>query len=277
MNQPPPHQRPAASWRRPRGVSVETWDYVQQRAIADHYDAFVADTPLCRLDQQLLEHWLPADSDASPAAAGQVVLDLGAGTGRASVSLANRGYQVIAIDLSQPMLVRLNERSQQIEGVGTVHSLRANLVDLQCLRDDSADHAICLFSTLGMIQGRQNRLEVLRHIARIVRPGGRLVVHVHNRWSALREKGGAIRLLRSWLDCLKHGDREFGDAIYPYRGLAAMFLHRFSASELTGDLQATGWDLQALERVSIDGASADASAKIPGGFIALAERGRRRA
>jgi len=85
---------------------------VQQRTIADHYDAFVADTPLCRLDQQLLEHWLPANSLA---AAGQVVLDLGAGTGRAAVPLASRGYQVIAIDLSQPMLVRLNERSAQLE------------------------------------------------------------------------------------------------------------------------------------------------------------------
>lgn len=273
MNQPPPHQRSSAAWRRPRGVSVETWDYVQQRTIADHYDAFVADTPLCRLDQQLLEHWLPADSLA---AAGQVVLDLGAGTGRAAVPLASRGYQVIAIDLSQPMLVRLNERSEQLEGAGQVHPVRANLVDLHCIRDDSADHAICLFSTLGMIQGRQNRLEVLRHISRIIRPGGKLVVHVHNRWAALREKGGMIRLLRSWLNSLKQGDHEFGDAVYPYRGLAAMFLHRFSASELTGDLQSTGWSLQKLERISIDGASADSSAKVPGGFIALAECGRSR-
>ena len=55
-----------------------------------------------------------------------------------------------------------------------------------------------------------------------------------------------------------------------------MFLHRFSASELTGDLQSTGWSLQKLERISIDGASADSSAMVPGGFIALAECGRTR-
>ena len=48
---------------------------------------------------------------------------------------------------------------------------RANLVELDGVRDKSLDGAICLFSTLGMIRGRKNRRRVLDHAQRILRPG----------------------------------------------------------------------------------------------------------
>ena len=283
-------------------MSAETWQYVHQRSIADHYDAFVADTPLCRLDQQLLERWLPTLGSASDPTVtnqraidqtvieqtvldqtvidqtvidqtviDQTVIDLGAGTGRAAVELAGRGYRVVAVDLSQPMLVQLQQKIDPFRGQWDVHPVRANLVDLGCFGDRSADHAICLFSTLGMIQGREHRRSLLKRTSRIVRPGGKLVVHVHNRWAALRERKGITRLLRSWIQSRRNREREFGDAIYPYRGLPGMFLHRFSAGELRRDLQRSGWRIKQFQRISIDGAHADSSAIIPGGFIVLAE------
>ncbi len=241
---------------------------MHQRSIADHYDAFVADTPLCRLDQRLLADWLPGAPDASE----QVVLDLGAGTGRASLALAQRGYRVIAIDLSQPMLERLLQRVHGVDRRLAVLPLRANLVELDALANDSADHAICLFSTLGMIRGRQHRLAMLQHAARIVRPGGKLIVHVHNRWAALREPRGTARLIQSRLASWLHRECEFGDAVYSYRGLQKMFLHRFSRRELCRALQQGGWTIRALQRVSIDGSDIQSSRAIPGGFIVLAQR-----
>ncbi len=163
-----------------------TWDYVNERSIADRYDAFVADTPLCRLDQ--------ADPAGSPAAIRsandrqEIVLDLGCGSGRSALPLADRGYTVVGIDLSQAMLEVMSGKT--VTGAGCVLPLRANLVQLDCLADHSADHAVCLFSTLGMIQGRQHRRQMLRHVARVVRPGGNFLVHVHHRWAAVREHRG---------------------------------------------------------------------------------------
>lgn len=271
MNQPPdsqPDSQPRPQWRRLRGVAPGTWDYVNERSIADHYDAFVADTPLCQLDAQILDKSLPGVGADRP----EVVLDLGCGSGRSSLPLAERGYFVVAVDLSLRMLQVMMKKVSQSSVSGSVHPVRANLVELDCFAEHSADHAICLFSTLGMIQGSENRREMLRHVARIVRPGGSFLVHVHNRWAALLEYRGFGALARSWWRSrCKPGD-EFGDFTYAYRGLEKMFMHRFSKRELVRDFNQSGWRVDTLRLVSIDGARVDPKAKIAGGFIVSCTR-----
>ena len=51
-----------------------------------------------------------------------------------------------------------------------------------------------MFSTLGMIRGRAARKQALGEAVRILRPGGRLALHVHNLLLNLRDPQG-----RSWL------------------------------------------------------------------------------
>jgi ubiquinone/menaquinone biosynthesis C-methylase UbiE len=262
--QPPTASRP--QWQRPRGVSPGTWDYVNERSIADRYDAFVADTPLCRVDDQVLSERLPGVAAGQP----EVVLDLGCGSGRSALPLAGRGYHVVAVDLSLPMLQVLTHKTLDATLIGRVDPVHANLVELNCFAENSADHAICMFSTLGMIQARANRREMLRHVARIVRPGGSFIVHVHNRWAALRERHGVWSLASSFWRSLRAPEVEFGDATYAYRGLQNMFMHRYSKRELVRDLEETAWIIDILSPVSIDGSQIDPQAKIPGGFIVVA-------
>jgi SAM-dependent methyltransferase len=150
--------------------------------------------------------------------------------------------------------------------------MKANLVELQAVRDAVADHAVCMFSTLGMIQGRGPRRSFLRHAARIVRPGGTLVLHVHRRWAALRERGGWGKLLGNRLRSLYRRDVEFGDAVYAYRGLENMFLHRFAAREIRGDLRHAGWRTERLERVDLRGEQLAASTWHSGGWFVVARR-----
>ncbi|MGC6442044.1 MAG: class I SAM-dependent methyltransferase [Rubripirellula sp.] len=288
MNQPPnwPSKNPparsgknyglsgsVARWRRPIGVAEGTWDYVTDRSIADHYDAFVADTPLCRVDESILREIHPEikkdsaqASEAADSTQKPLIFDFGCGTGRAAFPLALRGYEVLGIDLSQEML-RVIQAKQSAPCSPKIGTLRANLVQLECLASDTADHGICLFSTLGMIQNRRHRRTFLRHANRIIKPGGGLLIHVHNRWAALREYRGIRALLKSWLNATREKDSEFGDTCYAYRGLEKMFMHRFSKRELRADLDATGWDVNRQWRISIDGSSMAHPAAIAGGFF----------
>lgn len=268
----PATEKPA-QWRRPAGVAPGTWDYVHMWSIADRYDAFVDQTGLCRLDAEILDEVFPSISGRDDAdSIENRILDLGCGTGRTAIPLAARGYSVVGIDLSEPMLRVLVDKAAAAGVTDRIGVVRANLVQLDGLGDQVAGHAICMFSTLGMIRGRRNRQAMIGHVARVVRPGGRLVVHVHHRWSALRERRGARRLAGSWFRSLANGDHEFGDATYAYRGLEDMFMHRFGRRELTSDLRQGGWKVDQLLRVSIDGRALVGKHTIAGGFIVVATR-----
>jgi SAM-dependent methyltransferase len=229
------------------GVAPGTWDYVHQREIADHYDDFVADTPLCHLDETLI---LELFGDLPS----QRVIDLGCGSGRIALILLQAGHSVLGVDLSQRMLQRLREKAEPYVRSGNLWTVRANLVQLDCLAPNIVDHGVCLFSTFGMIQGRHHRRRVLSHAHRVIREGGTLLLHVHHRYAALYEPGGWRALLRSRIRSFVKRWEEFGDATYPYRGLGEMFLHRFSYREVRRDLLDSGWSIESVDSISIDGA-----------------------
>ena len=252
LNQPPhksSQKQRSAGWRRPRGVAPGTWEYVHERSIADHYDAFVAETPLCQLDQRVIAEEFP-DAETGK---GLTILDLGCGNGRIAIELLKRGYDVVGVDLSQRMLEILVEKATAADRKDQLLAVRANLVELDCLADNSVDAAVCMFSTLGMIQGRKHRRQLLAHAHRVTKPGGKLVLHVHHRWAAIWEPTGVRALMKSRLRSLWNRDEDFGDSTYEYRGLSRMFLHRFSRSEVCSDLAATGWSVDQTHPISLDG------------------------
>ncbi|MDA8743050.1 class I SAM-dependent methyltransferase [Rubripirellula amarantea] len=257
-------QRPP-DWQRPEGVAPGTWDYVHQRSIAHHYDAFVAGVAMESVESQILRECFPGVEMGDT----KTILDLGCGTGRTAIPLAKSGYEVVAIDLSQSMLDELAGKARK-ESLERIYTVRANLVQMEFFRDNVAEGAVCLFSTLGMIQGRSNRQAMLKHVARMIRPGGTLLIHVHHRWAALREPQGLRKTAMSWLRSKRDPDHELGDSTYAYRGLERMFMHRFGRRELEQDLRQTGWQVIRLERLSIDGKTLTGCWPIAGGFFVLA-------
>ncbi|MCM2369808.1 class I SAM-dependent methyltransferase [Aporhodopirellula aestuarii] len=274
-----------ATWRRPIGVSKGTWRYVHEGTIATRYDEFVATTPLCRVDLSMLADVFPdvRAPEAPPAGAEQTadssgqgrgaeaqitpqkkwVFDLGCGTGRASEVLASHGYDVAAIDLSVPMLRQVTQRE-----LNSVATIQANLVELDGIASGVGYGAVCLFSTLGMIQGRQNRRRFLSHVRRIVSPGGRFFLHVHHRYAALSNAPGIKQLATTALNSWTRSHWDFGDAVYAYRGLPDMFLHQFSRRELIADFSATGWRVDQWVNLSLDGSAVNENRwKLAGGFL----------
>lgn len=252
------------------GLARGTWRYVHERSIARHYHQFVAETPLCELDADYVIEHLPRPKDAIRSAAdGEAtrVLDLGCGDGRISRVLADAGFEVLAIDLSQPMLETLLESCP----TSNVLPVRANLVQLECLRPGIADHAVCLFSTLGMIHGKEHRLQCLRGVRRAVRTGGLLVLHVHWVGAAIREPRGVRKLFSdAWRSVISR-DHEFGDSFYAYRGLSEMYLHRFTLKELRDALRSTDWRIRQVDWISEDGSRLLDSSSRSSGFFVVAE------
>ncbi|MEM9366817.1 MAG: class I SAM-dependent methyltransferase [Planctomycetota bacterium] len=289
MNQPPRSTETGSggrddfpAWRRPPGVARGTWRYCQERSIADRYDDFVADTPLCELDLRWIQSELfgsltPGNSTGRPAR----VIDFGCGTGRATNLLTARGVDVVAVDLSRDMLrhVRRSHIAQRLAASkedrhepGQLLPVQANLVQLDAIASQCMDAGVCLLSTYGMIQGRENRIAFLGHARRILCVGGKLLLHVHHRWAALCEPGGTRALARNAIQAMWHRDHEFGDTTYAYRGLPDMFLHRSSRRSLAQELREAGWDPVTMQDISIDGTKKISQAwlQMAGGFFVTA-------
>lgn len=223
------------TWQLPQGVTRATWDYFQAEHIAYDYDEFHAYNRLFEFDERvLLDHFDPGRSPD-----GSLVADLGCGSGRALVTLARHGFRGLAVDLSDHMLDVVREKAAKEDL--PIRTLRANLVELDEIADGSVDYAICLFSTLGMIQGSENRKRCVAHTYRMLKPGGRYVIHVHNFWYNLYDPGGPRWLLQNLLQAIWSGDLEVGDKFFPYRGLPSMFLHVFRPGELWHLLRCVGF------------------------------------
>ena len=229
-----------AEWQLPAGVPRGVWEYAHSEEIAAAYDESLRDSLLFRFDEQLLqEHFCQPG----------LVVDLGCGTGRALVPLARAGFRCLGVDLSLPMLQVVGRKAAEEQL--SIARLQANLVELDGLRDESADYALCLFSTLGMIRGRENRHRLLTHARRILKPGGLLVVHVHNVWYNLFDAMGRRWLASNLLESLTKADVERGDKFFDDRGVAKLFVHAFGQREFVTALRKAGFQLVKLVPLAV--------------------------
>jgi len=231
---------PPPLWRLPEGVNPSLWEYTHTKRLADEEDAYFEGHPLFQADAQAL--------DARFVEPGPLV-DLGCGTGRHALRFARRGFPVLAIDLSHAMVKTTLDHARGENHDLPLQGVTANLCRLESIRAGSFAYALSMFSTLGMIRGRTARRRALAEAYRILQPGGRIAIHVHNFWLNLHDSQGRAWLLRQTrLALLRHPS--LGDRKMTYRGINAMEVHLFRWPELRSDLKHAG--LRIDEVLSID-------------------------
>ncbi|HSS00891.1 MAG TPA: class I SAM-dependent methyltransferase, partial [Kofleriaceae bacterium] len=114
--------------------------------------------------------------DAMNLSAGAQLLDVGCGYGRHAMELAARGFHVVGLDLSTPLLVRGGEEAHR-RGL-TINFIRGDMRELDF--EAQFDGAYCLFSTFGYFDEETNK-KTVANIARALRPGGKLLIEILNR------------------------------------------------------------------------------------------------
>lgn len=106
------------------------------------------------------------------------VLDVGCGTGRVSSILHERGFDVVGIDISEPL----------VRTARSIHSEIEFLVeDIRDTSFDTATFEYVIFSYFGIDYqiSEAARREALREIRRLLKPSGVLVYSTHNSWHPL--------------------------------------------------------------------------------------------
>ncbi|MBE6016887.1 MAG: class I SAM-dependent methyltransferase [Lachnospiraceae bacterium] len=144
---------------------------------------------------------------------GDKILEVGAGTGRYSITLFNEGYDVTAVEPVQHNLGRLKQKCPEIK------AFKGNALKLKRLPDDEFDLTL-LFGPMYHLIGREDKLKALLEAKRVTKPGGIIMAaYIMNEYSVLTYAFKEQHVL----ECLAEGklDKEFktvagGEDLYDY-------------------------------------------------------------
>jgi SAM-dependent methyltransferase len=114
-----------------------------------------------------LSGWDQRDAWAADRVGGRV-LDIGAGAGRASLALQDRGTQVVALDVSPGAVEVCRHRGVREVFLGTVE-------DIAAAGAQPFDSALLLGNNLGLLASPARASRFLQALDAILRPGGLIV------------------------------------------------------------------------------------------------------
>jgi SAM-dependent methyltransferase len=168
------NQRPP-DWQLPPGVTPGLWEYLHDPILAQQYLGKVSDSPFAQADQRFVQKHLPIPC---------TVIDLGCGPGRSLLPLYQRGFHYTGVDLSEHMLEEARKflLPVSVNSPPLPNLFQANLGAPLPFDKHTFDAALCLFGTLGMLHPENIRQNFLAEVKRILKPTGKFLVHVHNRW-----------------------------------------------------------------------------------------------
>lgn len=107
------------------------------------------------------------------------ILDIGAGTGRYSIALAEEGYDVTAVELVNYNLGILKSKKS------TVKAMQGNAMNLKKLDDESFDLTL-LFGPMYHLYTHEDKLKALNEAKRVTKKGGIiLVAYLMNEYSII--------------------------------------------------------------------------------------------
>jgi SAM-dependent methyltransferase len=122
-----------------------------------------------------------------PARAAQRALDLGAGLGVHAIPLAELGYEVTAVDTSEPLLGELRAARSD------VRTICADLLRAGEVAAGPFDVIVCMGDTLAHLASEEEVTRALAAASRLLADGGRLVLTFRDYVS--RERHGTDRFL----------------------------------------------------------------------------------
>lgn len=100
---------------------------------------------------------------------GEKVLDIGCGTGNFSIKLAEKGAEVVGIDVSEPMLAKARKKAEN-------KNLNIKFYKKDVTNLDFADNSFDAVFSMAAVEFIDNLEKAFNEIKRVVKPGGKILL-----------------------------------------------------------------------------------------------------
>lgn len=121
---------------------------------------------------------------------GKTILDLACGTGSLTLELANRGYEMIGVDLSPEMLSEASEKCQQTRGVPPIFLCQSmDKLDLY----GTIDACVCCLDSVNYVTDPKKLKKAFQRVHLFLMPGGLFIFDI-NTVEKLRGLDGQVFL-----------------------------------------------------------------------------------
>lgn len=146
----PVNRNPHSSW-------AEVYDLAYDRSFGEFYNSLTVATI-----QVITDNIRP----------GGRIVDFGAGTGRLSIPLADKNFEVTSVDPCDEMLCQLKQKKR--EGM----KLRTVCSRMQDFKESDFDFAICVFTVLLYLLDEESLKKALSAAHGALKPGGLLLIDI---------------------------------------------------------------------------------------------------
>jgi ubiquinone/menaquinone biosynthesis C-methylase UbiE len=175
---------------------------------------------------------------------GSRVLDVGCGAGRTSIPLAEQGFKVVGIDLSQTM-VTVARQQAELANV----EIDFQVMDATNLQfpPDSFDVVLFSYNGLELLPGRTGKIKALEEVWRVLKKDGLFVFTSHspfalNQYAPYR-LANFLKFLAGRLLRLPIKEREFGERFIDDEGEEVKYLQILPPLVLMGMLGDCGFEI----------------------------------
>lgn len=124
------------------------------------------------------------------------ICDIGSGPGKYAIELLLQGYQVTLLDISANELAIAEKRVGE-QGLAAEAYICEDARNLQVLESAAYDGALVLGPLYHVLE-KQERLGIIRHVERSLKPGGTAIFSYINSWGVL--KAGVTEFSESYRD-----------------------------------------------------------------------------
>lgn len=173
----------------------------QRSSVAQHYEHLATAEGLRERERKVIDRYFTPTTGR--------ILDIGCGAGRTTRELADRGFDVVGIDISEEMVTRANRLFDDLD----IRTGDATALEFQ---DESFDFVLFSYVGIDSIHPPWLRRRALHEIRRVLKPGGRFAFSSHNSWYTLPAIVVDHDHLRNWY--LENGNPRNIGSRYKYDG-----------------------------------------------------------